>query len=204
VSNQDNTIESPSKSFAANLIWTGILGLIAAFSLVIERIHLAEFPNEALSCDMSPFISCGSVMKTPQARLFGFANPIIGLVAFMAPVVVGFAVLAGARFAAWFWRIFFAGVTLGFIFVLWLFSQSVFVIHVLCPYCMVAWIAMVPLFWRVFLWVAAEGIIDVPVRTVGFFVRWAESAWVFTLITELIAVVTIVLAFWSQWPSLFR
>ncbi len=204
MSNQDNTIESPGKRFAITLIWTGILGLIAAFSLVVERIHLAEFPNEALSCDMSPFISCGSVMKTPQARLFGFANPIIGLVAFMAPVVVGFAILAGARFAAWFWRIFFAGVTMGFIFVVWLFTQSVFVIHVLCPYCMVAWVAMVPLFWRVFLHVAAEGIIDVPLKTVGFFVRWADSPWVFTLFTELIAVVTIVLAFWNQWPSLFN
>ena len=204
MSNQDNTIESPSKRFATTLIWTGILGLIAAFALTVERIHLAEFPTEALSCDLSPFISCGSVMKTPQSRLFGFANPIIGLVAFMAPVVVGFAVLAGARFAAWFWRVFFAGVTMGFIFVIWLFTQSVFVIHVLCPYCMVAWVAMVPLFWRVFLHSAAEGIIDVPVKTVGFFVRWADSAWVFTLITELIAIVTIVLAFWSQWPSLFN
>ena len=51
---------------------------------------------------------------------------------------------------------------------------------------------------------ASEGIIDVPIKSIGFFVRWADSAWVFTLITELIAVVTIVIAFWSQWATLFH
>lgn len=204
MSTEIETVASPSKRYAWTLIWTGVLGWIAAFSLTVERIHLAEKPNEALSCDMSPFISCGSVMKTAQSHIFGFPNPIIGLAAFFAPVLIGFAILAGARFALWFWRCFMVGISMGLIFVLWLFTQSVFVIHVLCPYCMVAWVAMVPLFWRVFLHAAAEGIVEVPIRTIGFFVRWADSAWVFTLVTELIAIVTIVIAFWSQWATLFN
>jgi hypothetical protein len=204
VSTQVETIESPNKRYAITLIWTGLLGWIAAFSLIVERIHLAEKPDEALSCDMSPFISCGSVMKTAQSHIFGFPNPIIGLAAFFAPILIGFAILAGARFALWFWRCFMVGIGMGLVFVLWLFTQSVFVIHVLCPYCMVAWVAMIPLFWRVFLHAAAEGIVDVPIKTIGFFVRWADSAWVFTLVTELIAVLTIVIAFWSQWATLFH
>jgi uncharacterized membrane protein len=204
VSTEIETVASPSKRYAWTLIWTGVLGWIAAFSLTVERIHLAEKPNEALSCDMSPFISCGSVMKTAQSHIFGFPNPIIGLAAFFAPILIGFAILAGARFALWFWRSFMVGISMGLIFVLWLFTQSVFVIHVLCPYCMVAWVAMVPLFWRVFLHATAEGIVEVPIRTIGFFVRWADSAWVFTLVTELIAIVTIVIAFWSQWATLFN
>ena len=204
MSTEIETVASPSKRYAWTLIWTGVLGWIAAFSLTVERIHLAEKPNEALSCDMSPFISCGSVMKTAQSHIFGFPNPIIGLAAFFAPILIGFAILAGARFALWFWRSFMVGISMGLIFVLWLFTQSVFVIHVLCPYCMVAWVAMVPLFWRVFLHATAEGIVEVPIRTIGFFVRWADSAWVFTLVTELIAIVTIVIAFWSQWATLFK
>jgi len=198
------TVESPNRGVAITMIWTGILGWVAAFSLVLERIHVASNPDATLSCDINPFISCKSVMLTAQAQLFGFPNPIIGLAAFFAPVVLGFAILAGARFALWFWRAFLVGIALGFAFVLWLFVQSTFVIHVLCPYCMVAWVAMVPLFWRLFLWAAAEGIINVPVRTVGFFVRWADSAWVFTLVTELLAALTIVFSFWSLWPILFK
>jgi formate/nitrite transporter FocA (FNT family) len=42
----------------------------------------------------------------------------------MAPIIVGFAILAGAKFAMWFWRLFWVGNLLGFLFVLWLFSQS--------------------------------------------------------------------------------
>lgn len=203
--NQDEKlIESPGKRYAYTLIWTGILGWFAAFSLTLERIHVATNPDATLSCDLNPFISCKSVMLTAQAKLFGFPNPLIGLAAFIAPIVVGFAILAGARFARWFWRCFLIGCSLGFVFVIWLFSQSTFVIHVLCPYCMIAWAAMIPLFWRVFLHAAAEGIIDVPVRTVGFFVRWANSPWLFTLVTELLAVMTIIFSFWYQWPQLWN
>ena len=150
----------PTRGFAITLIWTGILGWFAAFSLVLERIHVATNPDAVLSCDLNPFISCKSVMLTAQAKLFGFPNPIIGLGAFIAPIVVGFAILAGARFAKWFWRCFLIGCSLGFVFVIHLFIQSTFVIKVLCPYCMVAWAAMIPLFWRVFMHAAAEGIIE--------------------------------------------
>ncbi len=198
------TVDSPSRSVAITMIWTGILGWLASFSLVLERIHVAADPNATLSCDINPFISCKSVMLTAQAKLFGFPNPIIGLAAFFAPILIGFAIFAGARFAAWFWRLFTVGIAMGFIFVLWLFTQSTFVIHVLCPYCMVAWAAMIPLFWKVFLWAAAEGIVAVPVRSVGFFVRAADNAWMFTLVTEFLAVFTIILSFWSLWPILFR
>lgn len=201
---EETTLESPGKRYAFTLIWTGLLGWFAAFSLTLERLHVATNPDAVLSCDLNPFISCKSVMLTAQAKLFGFPNPLIGLAAFFAPVIVGFAILAGARFARWFWRCFLIGCTLGFAFVLWLFIQSTFVIHVLCPYCMVAWAAMIPLFWRVFLHAAAEGIIEVPIRTIGFFVRWANSPWLFALVTELLAGLAILFSFWYQWPQLWN
>ena len=111
----------PNRGFAVTLIWTGILGWIAAFSLVLERINVATNPSATLSCDLNPFISCKSVMLTPQAAIFGFPNALIGIAAFVAPIAVGVAILSGAKFAAWFWRTFAVGVTLGFVFVFWLF-----------------------------------------------------------------------------------
>jgi hypothetical protein len=50
----------------------------------------------------------------------------------------------------------------------------------------------------------AEGVIDVPVKTVGFFVRAADNAWMFTLGTEFLAAITIIVAFWDTWYLLFR
>ncbi len=199
----DDFVESPSKSFAWMSIIAGIVGWFAAFSLTLERIHVASTPDAVLSCDLNVFISCKTVMLTEQAKLFGFPNPLIGLAAFVAPIAVGVMILAGAKVKAWFWRIYLVGLSLGFAFVIWLFTQSTFVIHVLCPYCMVAWIAMIPLFWRTFIWAAAEGVIDVPVRTVGFFVKAQDNTWAFTLVTEFFAALTIAIAFWDKWPGTF-
>jgi uncharacterized membrane protein len=143
-------------------------------------------------------------MLTAQASLFGFPNPLIGVAAFVAPVAVGTAILAGAKFAPWFWRLFSVGVTLGLVFVLWLWIQSTYVIGVLCPYCMVAWAAMVPLFWKVILFGAKDGFIDTPLRFVGFFDRAYDKAWAFTLVTEGILVALIIARFWIFWPTLWR
>ena len=37
-------------------------------------------------------------LESWQGSLFGFPNPILGLTGWMAPIVVGFAILAGAGF----------------------------------------------------------------------------------------------------------
>ena len=106
------------RSLAIVLIIFGIIGWIGAFSLTLERIHVATDPGATLGCDLNIFISCKTVMLTWQAKLFGFPNSLIGIAAFMAPIIVGFSTLAGARFAKWFWRLFLLGNALGFLFVL--------------------------------------------------------------------------------------
>jgi uncharacterized membrane protein len=201
-----NSLElpSPGKRFAWTLILSGILGWIAAFTLTLERLHVATNPEATLSCDLNPFISCKSVMLTEQARLLGFPNPLIGLAAFVFPIAVGFAILAGAKFALWFWRIFATGITMGFLFVVWLWTQSTYVINVLCPYCMVAWVAMVPLFWTVILFLVREGVIDTPLRLAGFFDRAYERVWLWVLVTDLVMAAIIVVRFWSYWPALWN
>jgi uncharacterized membrane protein len=197
-------LPSPSKRFAWTMILTGILGWIAAFTLTLERLHVASNPDATLSCDLNPFISCKSVMLTEQARLLGFPNPLIGLGAFIAPIVVGVAILAGAKFALWFWRMFATGVTMGFLFVVWLWTQSTFVINVLCPYCMVAWVAMIPMFWTLILFLFREGVIDTPLRFVAFFDRAYDRAWLWALGTDLIIAVIIIIRFWSSWHLLWK
>jgi uncharacterized membrane protein len=202
--NSVETLPSPGKRFAWTLILSGILGWIAAFTLTLERIHVATNPDATLSCDLNPFISCKSVMLTEQARLLGFPNPLIGLAAFVFPIAVGAAILAGAKFALWFWRIFATGITMGFLFVLWLWVQSTFVINVLCPYCMVAWVAMVPLFWTVILFLIREGVIDSPIRLAGFFDRAYERVWLWVLATDILMAAIIIVRFWSYWPALWK
>lgn len=104
-------------------------------------------PQATLGCDLSAFIQCGKNLESWQGSVFGFPNPILGLTGWMAPLVVGVALLAGARFPRWFWATFGAGILFAFGFVCWLISQSIYELVVLCPWCMVTWAVTIPTFF---------------------------------------------------------
>ncbi|GAB3554471.1 hypothetical protein GCM10027404_28690 [Arthrobacter tumbae] len=139
---------SDEPAFARNrgmawlLLVCGVVGFLASGQLVLERIALYEDPDYVTSCDISPFVSCGEVFRTWQAALFGFPNPLIGLVAFPIILTTAMVLFSGGRPARWYWRGLQLGVSLGFAFVVWLWSQALFTIHILCLYCMAVWAAM--------------------------------------------------------------
>jgi uncharacterized membrane protein len=91
-----NKCDNSAVVFPLTLIITGIVGWIASFGLTLERLHVMANPAATTACDISPFISCKSVMLSEQAALFGFPNPLIGIAAYFAPVLVGVAIFAGS------------------------------------------------------------------------------------------------------------
>lgn len=187
--------------FPIALISFGVMGWIASFGLTLERLAVFENPDRITSCDLSPFISCKSVMLSEQAALLGFPNPLIGLAAFFAPVVVGFGILAGAKFAGWFWNLFLVGHVFALGFVIWLFTQSAYEIGALCIYCMVAWAATIPLFWMILGHNLKEGFFGLRAMPAGEFVY--EWAWVLTLLSYTTLILLIVVQFWDYWVTLF-
>lgn len=144
------------------LVIAGAIGWFAAFALTLERLELLADPDAILSCDFSVLVQCRTNLESWQGSLFGFPNPILGLAGWIAPLVVGAALLARARFARWFWWAFEAGLALAFAFVIWLIVQSIFVLGTLCPWCMVTWIVAIPTFYAVTLHVLRSGIVPVP------------------------------------------
>lgn len=131
------------------LVIASIIGWIAAFALTIEKFDAYENPGQAAGCDFSPLVQCSKNLDAWQGSAFGFPNPLIGVAGWMAPLVVGVAAIAGARFPRWFWAVFTAGMTFAFGFVCWLIFQSVFVLGTLCPWCMVTWSVTIPSFFAV-------------------------------------------------------
>ena len=194
-----NKCDNSAVVFPITLIITGIVGWIASFGLTLERLHVMANPAAVTACDISPFISCKSVMLSEQAALFGFPNPLIGVAAYFAPVVVGVAILAGAKFKGWFWNLFLLGVTFAMVFVVWLMSQSVYVIGSLCLYCMVAWSATIPLFWALVGHNLKEGFLGSRFKTDVVY----EWTWVIVLLNYLIFCLLILIQFWKFWPTLF-
>ncbi|WP_243074951.1 vitamin K epoxide reductase family protein [Microbacterium sp. SS28] len=141
------------------LVIAGVIGWWAAFSLTMEKFHALANPGEAASCDFSPLVQCSKNLDSWQGSVFGFPNPILGLTGWVAPIVVGVAILAGARFARWFWVCFWAGIAFAFAFVCWLITQSIFVLGTLCPWCMVTWAVTIPTFYVVTIHLFRAGIV---------------------------------------------
>lgn len=148
--------------YALLLILLGCVGWYAAFALTLDKFAALEDPSASLGCDFSILVQCSANLESWQGSLFGFPNPILGLAAWIAPIVVGAALLAGARVDRWFHLAFNLGVVAALAFVIWLISQSIFVLGTLCPWCMLTWSVTIPLFWLVTLRNLRDGVLPAP------------------------------------------
>lgn len=181
------------------LVVGGAIAFVAALTLTIERFELALDPSYVPSCSINPVLSCGNVMATPQAALFGFPNPIIGVGAFAALVMLGVLLLTGARLVRWVRVGLLVGVSLGMAMIGWLISQSLFAIHALCPYCMVVWAVMIPLFWTVLASTLERGAIPAPRGVVTALVDLRVPL---IILSYALVVALVGVEFWSYWRTL--
>ncbi|APX04242.1 hypothetical protein BWQ92_01110 [Arthrobacter sp. QXT-31] len=174
------------------LVITGTIGWIASGILALEKLEALMDPNHITSCDINPWISCGEVMKTWQSSLFGFPNMFIGIAAFAVIITTGMALLSGAVLARWYWIGLQVGVTLGMAFVGWLWYQALYVIGILCPYCMVVWAMMIPLFVWVTVRNITSGVIKLPERTTRLI---GETGWMLVALLYVAVIATLFFRF---------
>jgi uncharacterized membrane protein len=194
--------ESPSVTSSASAWWVliaGVAGLVASATLTIEKIELLLNSSYVPSCNLNPIVSCGSVMTTPQASVFGFPNSLIGIAAFAVVTVTGVLAVAKVPLPRWYW----VGIALGTLaaagFVHWLIFQSLYRIGALCPYCMVVWVATISLLVvvaSIAFGPDGEGRGGAVVRELHHW-RWSIAAIWFTAVFLLIVV-----RFWDYWSTL--
>lgn len=132
------------------------VSLWASFALAMDKIKLLENPDFVPACNFSILMSCKSVINSEQGSVFGFPNPFLGLFGFGVLLALGVAAAARVRFPRWYWVGALAGLTFAVVMVHWFATQSIFVIEVLCPWCMVVWSMVVPMFWYTLLHVAGK------------------------------------------------
>lgn len=166
-------------SFALFSIIAGLIGWYASFKLLTEHLRTLTDTNYSPNCDISVLVSCGPNMSSWQGSIFGFPNPILGIAAFTIPIVIGASLLAGAQFSPWFWRVYQVGLFGGFAFVCWLQYQSIFDLFTLCPWCMVVWVVMIPLWWVSLTSNWARGHFGSSEQTVRIGTVLSQWSWVF-------------------------
>jgi len=174
----------------------GVVGLAASLTLTIEKVELLKDPSYRPTCSINPVLSCGSVMVTPQASVFGFPNPLMGIVAFSVVLVTGVLAVSRVALPRWYWLGLAGGTLLGAGFVHWLIYQSLYTIGALCPYCMVVWAMTIPLL-AVVSSIALQPLGKYGVARVAYSWRWSLVAlWFATVI------VLILVQFWYYWSTL--
>ncbi len=183
-----NTDIAPSKStgFAILSIVLGAVGLFASFELATEYIRTLQNPDYVPNCAVSVLVTCGPNMGSWQGSLFGFSNTILGIAAFAVPILIGVALLAGARFASWFWWGYRAGLLLGVVFVFWLAYESIFRLGTLCPWCMIVWTVTIPLFFSTLFRPEAKGYVQTSPGVQRSFAALNSWVWVLVLLSYLI------------------
>jgi uncharacterized membrane protein len=178
------------------LLVGGLVGLAAAFDLTYERIASLIDPDHVISCDFNPVLSCGTVMNTWQASVFGFPNPIIGLAAFPLVIFMGVLWLSKVELPRWIALAFNFGALGGLAF------QSVYRIGVLCPWCMAVWTVVLPIFWFTTIRNLRTGAIPVdddwrdPVDDVLRF-HWIGLALLYVAVVGIVGT-----GFWDYWSTL--
>ena len=183
------------------VLLAGVIGLTSSMTLTVDKIKILLNPSYVPSCNINPIVACGSVMVTPQASIFGFPNPLLGIVAFTVVAVTGVLAVAKVPLPQWYWAGLAVGVLIGAVFVHWLIFQSLYRIGALCPYCMVVWVMTVTLL------VVVSTIALRPVlessgglgAVLRVLVRWRWSI----AVLWFTAVFLLILArFWNYWSTL--
>lgn len=181
--------DAGKKRVAAGLMLVGAaVGLLASLVLSIESLVLARHVDAVLSCDLNAAVSCTAVANHWSAELLGFPNAFIGLATLPVMVTVAVALLARVKFPRWFMIGAQLGATAGLVFAGWMLYMSVFVIQILCPWCLTLDVGMILLLYGLSRHNILNGIITG--KSLKNFVNRGYDTLILAILLAIIALVT--------------
>lgn len=187
------SMEAPStaptrREFGWVALVASVLGLWASAALAIDYINRLSDDDYVASCDINPMIGCGLFLDSPAASTFAIPNVIVGVAAFPVVATLAVLLLSGARLPLWIWRGLLIGTVFGIGFVTYLQYEAMFVLHGLCPWCLVIWAIMIPLFVHTLVRAGEAGALGV--RDWGSLVR---NRWIIVALWYLLVIGAIML-----------
>lgn len=135
-----------TKIHSYTLFIGGLTGLVAMIWQASERISMLKNPSTPLNCNLSPVVDCGVVLSNRLSALFGFPNAFIGVAIFSMLSIIGLAGVCGVKFNQAFKKVILTLSTILILFSMWFFAVSLYSIGKICIFCVVGWIASVPIF----------------------------------------------------------
>ena len=144
------------------MIVSGCIGLVTSFVLSSEAWQLAADSSTRFGCDVSAVLSCSTVAQTWQARILGFPNAFLGIFFEAVVLAISVGIAAGVRFPRWYMACTNLLYTVALFFAFWLFSQSYFIIQVLCPWCLLITLTTTLVFGGITRINIRDGVIPAP------------------------------------------
>lgn len=123
------------KTLYATVTIAAIIGFLASFMQMIEKVTLLSNPQADLVCNINPIFSCTNILNAWQSSVFGFPNSLMCIAFFAIMLAVGLVGWTGGTISKNL-RLVFQGIALFFIgFGFWYLWQSIFVVGSLCIFC---------------------------------------------------------------------
>ncbi|WP_405486476.1 vitamin K epoxide reductase family protein [Nocardia sp. NBC_00511] len=177
------------------LLLGALIGWGASVTLLVEKFKSLTEPGYKPLCSIDQTLSCSTVMEAPSASMFGFPNPIIGVIGFSVMVTLALLLVAGISLPRWIIGGMWLGYLVGVAAIGWLVWDAVFEIRALCPWCMVVW-AVTPALLAV-----TTGLLFGRSRGVWQIV--VEWRWTLVAIFYAVVVLIVYIQFQSYWNSKF-
>jgi len=118
-------------------------GLVASFIQLLEKLTLLKNPHAVLSCNLNSTFSCSNILNAWQSSVFGFPNPIIGIIMFTFFLTVAIFALTGAKIVPAFAKTIQGLAVFMLAFTLWLFYENTFSSKAICIFCLINGTAVV-------------------------------------------------------------
>src|SRR3989344_4330855 len=112
------------------------VGILASFWQLLEKLALLKNQDVVLSCNLNSVFSCSNILNAPQSSVFGFPNPVIGLIMFTFFLTVAIFMLTGVKMIKKF-AYAVQGLALFMLaFTLWLFYMNTYSSKAICIFCL--------------------------------------------------------------------
>lgn len=131
------------------LFASAVYGLVASFALTQDRLALLKDPSIVPACTINPIISCSAAMNSAQAEMFGIPNSIFGIAIYSVLLATSVFILYKTKFAKFIWYYMLAAAVLGTAFMHYLLIESIFFLHIICPWCFGIWLSTPLIFMSV-------------------------------------------------------
>lgn len=156
------------------LLICAIYGLVASFVLTYDRLELLKDPTTIPACTINPIISCSAAMTSAQAEILGIPNSVFGIAIYAVLLATSVFVLLKTKFSKVIWYCILAAAMVGTLFMHYLLIDSIFFLHIVCPWCFGIWLSTPLVFMSVIsLFSRTEHIASTPtpLRTTVLFVQ---------------------------------